>query len=67
MPGYVAIPERGTPPRADADDWAAPHFTIVVLEEDHSPVSTGLVDARGVPIYRIADRVPMGFRCHAGR
>lgn len=29
---------------------------------DDSPVPVGLVDAHGHPIYRIAERVPIGFQ-----
>jgi len=35
--------------------------TITVHERDGT-TDTGLVDAAGVKIYRVADRVPMGFR-----
>lgn len=61
MTRYVAIPVKPIP-RADAEDWPEPHCSIVVLETDPAPVPTGLLDAAGVPLYRVADRIPMGFR-----
>ena len=29
--------------------------------EDLDPVDTGLVDASGTPLYRVKERVPLGF------
>jgi len=46
------------------DDWwiyeTGPQ-TMQVIEEDREPVDTGLVDSNGPPIYRVHNRVPIGF------
>lgn len=38
---------------------------LTVYEVDDEPVDTGLVDASGLPIYRVTDREPIGFRVAA--
>lgn len=38
--------------------------TATVHEMDSAPVKTGLLDALGRPIYRIPQRVPLGFHHH---
>lgn len=50
-------------PRADFDEDAAifERETIDVIEDDDGPVPTGLLDAAGVPIYRVRERVRCGF------
>jgi hypothetical protein len=50
------------PPRADDWDYPDEHRTMSVIEDEAAPQATGLLDANGVPIYRVADRAPMGFR-----
>lgn len=54
-----------------ADGWAADDLsnedfekpqTITVLEVETGAVDTGLLDANGVKIYRVANRMPIGFR-----
>ena len=35
--------------------------TIVVLDQDDTPIKTGLLDALGRPIIRIRERVRCGF------
>jgi hypothetical protein len=34
----------------------------IIVDDPHQPVKTGLVDKNGVPIYRVPETVPMGFR-----
>jgi hypothetical protein len=45
-----------------ADTARADPRSITVHEREQRTADTGLVDSTGVPIYRVADRVPMGFR-----
>lgn len=45
-----------------ADDYE-PTRTIAVIVEDDA-VDTGLLNADGTKIYRVRDRVPVGFRGH---
>lgn len=35
--------------------------TCVVHEDDPAPKPTGLVDASGTPLYRLSERIPIGF------
>lgn len=35
--------------------------TISVIEEDSSPIETGLLDSSGVPLYRVDEKGPWGF------
>jgi hypothetical protein len=63
MDRYIAIQDVvARPSTGDPDDWAEPHRTMVIHEEDAAPVRTGLLDAHGVALYRVADRVPVGYR-----
>ncbi len=39
--------------------------SMTVLEEERGPVRTGLLNAAGEPLYRVADREPIGFRVRA--
>jgi hypothetical protein len=32
-----------------------------VFEADRTPIATGLLDANGVPLYRVPETVPLGF------
>ncbi len=57
---YIAIPQR---PRAyddleDVQPMAAAH---TVYERDDAPENTGLLNADGTPLYRVRDRVKMGY------
>lgn len=60
-PQYVALTE---PPRA----WISAHErpetlpTMTVFVDNDAPVETGLLDAAGVPLYRVQGRKPMGFK-----
>jgi len=36
--------------------------SITVFDEVQEPIWTGLVDQHGVDLYRVTDRLPMGFR-----
>lgn len=35
--------------------------TIVVVESDDAPIKTGLFDATGAPLYRVRERIQIGF------
>jgi hypothetical protein len=60
-PRYEAMAK---PPRAwvSATNIPEPLPTITVWAQDDSPRETGLVTAQGVPIYRVQDREPIGFK-----
>ena len=56
---YVAM---HTPPKSwgwGENGTARP--TDIVIEADPTPVHTGLLDANGVPIYRVQERGRLGF------
>ena len=59
---YIALAH---PPRAWTDNYPGPTSasrpTITVHEDDSSPEYTGLLDARGVELFRVRERVAMGF------
>jgi hypothetical protein len=52
----------------DHDTTAADRETpqTITVHESRDASDTGLVDAAGVRIYRVSDRVPMGFRPTTG-
>ena len=54
---YVAIR-----PRADIDSLYEAEMNITVHEQPADPIHTGLLDAHGVPLYRIRERHPLGFQ-----
>lgn len=59
---YVAL-ARPRRVRLDyGDDFGGPQRSMMVFEDDAGPVETGLYDANGVPLYRVPERVKMGFR-----
>lgn len=60
MPTYRAMAH---PPAGwVGDEWYEPEReSITVYEPDHAPHRTGLVDANGVPIYRLPERRAIGF------
>lgn len=61
MPRYV-------PFRAyDEGDYSTERQSFTVHDEDAAPVATGLYDANGVPLYRLPDRVPLGFHAQKPR
>lgn len=35
--------------------------TTHVIEDDPTPIRTGLLDQHGTPLYRMPERVPLGF------
>ena len=57
MSRYVAIPN------AWASETHVPDHrpSCEVFETDTTPVATGLLDADGTPLYRLQDRVALGF------
>lgn len=52
-------------PRSSYDDDTPILTGSTVYEADSSPERTGLLDAAGNPLFRVQDRVPLGF--HAKR
>lgn len=57
---YVAIRNR---PKA-SDDWSDQPPVVqatTVYEPDDRPEETGLLDATGTPLYRVRDKIKMGF------
>jgi len=60
MSRYVAIPQGAFV--HDDGLGCGPSVTADVCQEmDKSPVKTGLLDASGVPLYRMPETVPFGF------
>ena len=58
---YVAIAKPPAGHRSyDAEGWQE-RPSIVAVEDCPSPVKTGLLDADGVPLYWVQERVPLGF------
>jgi hypothetical protein len=56
---YVALP---TPPKQYGfSEWGESHPTMIVIDDPRPPQRTGLLDASGTPLYRVADEVPFGF------
>ena len=44
----------------DYDDRKVQPTTTVIVDDD--VVDTGLLDSNGVPLYRVSERRPIGFR-----
>lgn len=58
MTRYVAIPSG---PKG-YDYWEEPAPTSqTIYAEDDAPQQTGLYDANGVPLYRVRDKIRVGF------
>lgn len=60
MARYVAMGQPARP-RAEWDDQEPIYAGTQVYEQDSEPVNTGLLDARGVPLYRVPTKIPFGF------
>jgi hypothetical protein len=60
MPRYVTRALVSIEDDLCSEDRETPRSIVVHVSDD--TVDTGLVDALGVRIYRVSDRVPMGFR-----
>lgn len=62
---YVSIPGRKDEPRANYYEsdisYAKVHLPSLSAIEDNDPVSTGLLDHRGNPLYRVKERGKLGF------
>lgn len=56
---YAAIPQRAW--MNDYYETLSSRPSETVLEDDPTPKATGLLDANGVPLYRLPDRIPLGF------
>lgn len=61
MTRYVAIRPRAWVSATDAPEDRP---TCQVWETEADPIDTGLLNADGVPLYRVHDRGPLGF-CRA--
>lgn len=48
--------------RAEDDFYSDTRQTMTVIVEDSDPVDTGLVDHLGIPIMRVSERIPVGFK-----
>lgn len=57
---YVSVKRRNA--WLDEDVYFGERITMDVYERDAMPVSTGLLDADGSPIYREVERLPIGFQ-----
>lgn len=44
-----------------ADEWFSEQTTITVYEQEAQPEKTGLLNAQGEPLYRVPEKVRMGF------
>jgi hypothetical protein len=46
------------------DHWGRSHLAggETVFEEEKKPVNTGLVDANGIPLFRVPEVNPIGFK-----
>jgi hypothetical protein len=55
---YVAIPARSWVSYQHTPETLP---TCVAHEADPAPVNTGLLNADGVPLYRVPERGPLGF------
>lgn len=55
---YVALP---TPPKASWDEPEPHRPALTVYETEDQPISTGLLDATGTKLYRVRERIKMGF------
>ena len=61
MQRYVAIARKPRSWWAEEDEFSSERRTIDVIEPPHEPIDTGLLDASGVPLYRVNERGPIGF------
>ena len=60
---YIAKPRQWWSHELE-EEMAAP-TTITIVEADHEPQETGLLDSHGNPLYRVPKRRPIGFRLKA--
>lgn len=57
------VSQAARPRRASSDgDLYELQLTLTVHEPDPAPVATGILDAAGVPIFRVETREPIGFQ-----
>lgn len=55
---YVALP---SPPKASWEEHERHLPSLTVYETEERPIDTGLLDATGTKLYRVRDRIKMGF------
>jgi hypothetical protein len=55
---YIALP---SPPKSHWADDAPLVRDLTVYEEEDKPQETGLLDARGTKLYRVREKIKMGF------
>jgi hypothetical protein len=58
---YVAIPPKAAYWDDAVGGYVYAPTSVQVFESDKSPVCVGLLDANGVPLYRIPETVKLGF------
>ena len=56
-----ALPQYIVRPRADWSDDAPTITGQIIVQEDDSPIDTGLLDAQGAKIFRVRDKLPIGY------
>ena len=61
MSAQKAARDRNKPKSYDDEFWFEPQRTITVIEDDET-IDTGLVDVDGNSIYRVLQKVPIGYR-----
>lgn len=54
---YVARPKAWWDDDTKVEDVS----TRIVIIQDDAPIRTGLLNADGVPLYRVRERIPFGF------
>jgi hypothetical protein len=59
---YISLAVRPRVWTSDQDYAQPDRPSVTVWERDTTPEPTGLLDAAGVPIYRVEDRRSIGFR-----
>ena len=63
MPNYATVPRFRV--KNEYEEDRPLYSSISVIEQDDSPVPTGIYDTHGVQLYRVSDRVPCGFTASA--
>lgn len=58
MTRYVAIKPKAYSDWMDQPPIAA---ATTIYEQEDKPEETGLLDANGTPLYRVRDKIKMGF------
>jgi hypothetical protein len=59
MMRYIAM--RTAPKSGDWEDQPPIAAATTIYEPDDAPINTGLLDVNGTPLYRLNDKMKMGF------